>query len=458
MKNLYLLVLAVMLTLTGCSDQASQHSETTVAADVNGKEITKSQVNYLYERAATPGMVPQQSANLKRGILASLIRLELLADKAQEMGLDKSKDYVMEHYMAERKAMAALAENELVRKKVTISDNELDAFVQNNPHLFAQRKLFLYEAVQLGRVDQPLIESIEAMINKGQSLSQILKELRDEKIPFARRLHAQPVDKIPKPIFNVLNKVQPNTLQLLVFNQNDDAAKAAMIMMLHRAYPTPLTGAVAKRVARQMIVSYRQQALMSKEMQDLVDNATIHYYGEYSKSAAEDPGLAALPVSDKSRVTKKIYKQGILGGIFFASLILAMLVLTGGMRVLTDKPWLPRFWKKKKETDLSAGDEERYAVRYVAPMVWRIYVYALFAVVCYAFLIEVGFVMAVFATWVLLAILVGGLVSGVFASRLFQIERLMQWSGKTHMVASTILTVIIVVGAFVGRFSNTLFF
>ncbi|MBN1928525.1 MAG: EpsD family peptidyl-prolyl cis-trans isomerase [Chlorobiaceae bacterium] len=457
MKKYLFLVLVMIYTLAGCSNQTENSSGGSVAANVNGVEITKSQVNYLYERTAPQGISPIESANLKRNILAGLIRMELFAQKAKEMGLDKSSNYAMERYIVEKRALASLAENELVRKKMAVSDAEIQTLVENTPLLFAQRKLYIYEAVRMGALDKPMQQSLDAMINKGATLEQLTQELNAKKIPFARGFYTQAVDQIPGPVVNILNQIKPNAPQLVVFNDKNNTSKASMILMLHRVYPTPLTGEAAKRAARQMLVSYRQQSMMGQELRDLVDHSKITYFDEYLKSAAEDPSLTALPVPDTSRVAKETYKISILGGILFASLLLAVMVLSGGMTVLSDKLWLPRLWWKKKAAENPETEADKYAVRYVAPMPRRLYIYALFALVVVALLVDIRFMISPLPTLTMLAILAGGIVAGILTSRIFSIERIRQWSSKTYMVVITMMTVLILVGAFVAKFNKALF-
>gem|GEM_PF-1604676 len=441
MKKVTSLFFILLLTfIAGCSHQTAKDSDSDVAAVVNGIEITKRQVEYLYQRAAKPGMSVEQSANLKRQILSELVHTELLAGKAKTMDLDDTPDYAMALYTAQKNVLAGLAEKKLAGNQSPASPDQAQSVVLNTPQLFAGRKLFVYEEVLFPGVDMPLLKTLDAMAVGGAPLGRLLDELKAKKIPAKKTLIALTSEKIPPPVLSVLSQIKPNTPQVIA----NKGGKVSMILLLRNAYPTPLEGAPAKRAAMEMIAANQRNAAMSKAMSELLDNAKITYHGEYAKTADGESKLSALPVPDTKKAAKDLSNKIILGSGLSASFILAVMMFTAVMRTFYSMIWQPRLWPGSGNP---ADQLPHYDIRHTATLSRRLYLFAVMLLIAAVLLFEILLLWNKLTILVLLAWIAGGVVAGVIASRLLNIGIAQEWTRTTYAVIASVLAFCILVGA-----------
>ena len=176
----YLLLLA--FTIVGCSPEPEKKDAGRTAATVNGVEITQREVTSLYERTAAPGVSEEARRNQERAILAGLVRGELLAQKAVAERLDRTPEFVLTLHEARRQVLAGLAEKSMLASLKPLSDEALQSVVKQNPLIFGERKLLVYEQVLMPVVDVPFLQSLNDAAGKGASLSQLVDSIKAKKL------------------------------------------------------------------------------------------------------------------------------------------------------------------------------------------------------------------------------------------------------------------------------------
>jgi EpsD family peptidyl-prolyl cis-trans isomerase len=434
MKKLFSLFFILLLgALAACSQESGKESESGVAAVVNGVEITNRQVEYLYQRSAVPDMSAEQSADMKRRILSDLVRIELLAGKAKEMSLDKSPDYSMELYATQKNVLAGLAEHKLANTQTPPSLANAESVVLNTPQLFSGRKLFVYDEVLFPAVDMSLLVSLDAMAMKGEPLSRLIDELKTKKIPFNKTLKALTSERIPSPVLSILSTLKPGVPQVV-----RNANKISIILELHDAIPAPLEGIAAKKAALAMIEASRNNVTLSKAMEELLDNAKITYYGEYSKTAKDNKKLSALPSPDKAKINNKLYHTIYLGVMISTSIVLGIVMFTAVMRSFYNILWLPRLWPSQASAN---SQTSFYEIRYATPIPHIIYLLALVLLTAAAVGYEIMFLRYQLSILVLIACVVFGIIAGIFASRLLNVGVSLRWSKTTYIIVASVLVV-----------------
>ncbi|NTU53696.1 MAG: peptidyl-prolyl cis-trans isomerase, EpsD family, partial [Chlorobiaceae bacterium] len=162
-KSFYFFILFAVI-LVGCSKNTGKDKKSQVAATVNGVEITESQIDYLFKRSSQSRMSSSEILNLRRSILADIVRTELLAQKATKMNLDKSSDYKNGMFNASKEVLADLAIQKTINKIPNFNNEQLNSIVLNNPMVFEKRKLYVYEEIIIPTIDIKTIESIDKKI------------------------------------------------------------------------------------------------------------------------------------------------------------------------------------------------------------------------------------------------------------------------------------------------------
>ena len=383
-------------------------------------------------------MSEAESANLKRRILADLVRLELLAGKGKEMKLDSSPDYNMALYTAQKNVLAGMAESRITGNQPQITADQAQSVVLNTPQLFADRKLFVYDEVLFPGVDMSLLESLDAMAMSGAPLTRLLDELKAKKIPFNKTLIALTSEKIPPFVLDILGKLKQNTPQV-VAGKGD---KISMILVLRDSYPTPLEGDAARRAAMGMIASNQKNVAMAKAMNDVLNSAKIAYYGEYLKKADSKSNLVALPTPDTEKTAQKFRKNILLGSGLSASFILAVMMVTAIMRTLYSLAWLPQLWFGS-----SSGVEQgqHFDIRVTSTLARRLYLVAMVLLIAVAIMFDIRLLWSKIDALFLFSGIAFGIIAGLIASRLLNIGLFQEWSRKTYVIIASLLGVLVLV-------------
>lgn len=342
----FLLFLLFALTIAGCSSHTENGFESRVAATVNGVEITQREVNFLYQRTAPPGADAALARNQRRTILAGLVRAELLAQQAKKMKLDQSPDFLLAMHDAQRRVLAGFAEQEIASKAKTVAPEALQKIIADNPNLFAQRKLLVYDEILMQSVNVPFLESLNASAAKGASLSALLDMVNQQKIPFRRSTRSLTTDQMEPALFKVLSSSKPNVP--IVARVAD---KFSMIMMLHSILPVPLEGPAALQTAANLVNKQLRAVAFSNKMRGVVDASKITYFGEYKPDApgAKGKQTVELPMPDPTRIQSQLRHQ-IAGAVSVAiSFTAAILLLFASRSLLKGTLWLPKLWPARKE-------------------------------------------------------------------------------------------------------------
>lgn len=428
----------LFIAVCGCSSQSEKESSGSVAAVVNGVEITQGEIDYFARNSVASAAGEAESIVQKKAILANLVRMELLAQSAQKMGLDKDPDFTLAIYEARRQVLAGMAESRLVKGIKQVTPETANSLVGSNPRIFSDRKLLVYDEILIQGVDVPFLNSLISMANSGATEEQLVERLKSGNKIFQKTTRSQTSDKIQPVILDVLLKSKRN--QPIIARVED---KFSMIMMLHTVLPVPLQGAQATQAAMSMAYAQQRNALLSKSMADLVNSAKITYYGDYAKTSAGQQKLAGLPVPDEQKAARKTYKSAGFGAILSISVMFAILVLTASMRILRGGLWLPRLWPS---SGISDEPKTQYEWAYEAYFIEKFYI-GIAALVIFAVLaFEIYLLAQYLPIFGIAAGILSGVLLGVAVSRVFSLGALKGSSHKVYAVLVALFTAPLIMG------------
>ena len=419
MRYLFYIVL-LAFTVTGCSPHSGNSSADRIAAVVNGVEITQLEVRSLYERTAAPGVSKEAALEQKRNILASLVRSELLAQQAVKLHLDKTPEFPILLHEARRQVLAGMAQQSLAAATKPLEIEAVRDIVAQNPRLFAERKLLVYEEVVMPVVDVPFLQSLNVQAGKGASLDQLVDEIKAKKMQFRRVTQTQSTDQLEPAIVNVLTSSKPGVP--VVARVQD---KFAMVLMLHNAVPIPITGEQAEQAARTMISSQMRNMAIQKKVKDALDKAKITYLGEYAQDASGKK-IGALPLPDTERAERMNFHSMILALSITGAFAFVMLQLSASVSVLLGSIWAPRFWPAPKvpavEKNVDAWLSEYWVPAYIKFFILCCAVVSLFILGS-----QIMLVWPILEVWIVLASAVTGVLLGTGLSHLYARSPFPRW-------------------------------
>lgn len=427
MKYYRYFFLVMLCLLVACNQETSKQSDGRIAATVNGAEITKRQVDYIFNRSATPGMSNDAIANQKRRILADLVRVELFAAKAKEMGVDKDPEYLMALYSAQKTVLAGFAEKKMTEEiSKPPSSKDVDDVIQNNPFIFSDRKVYFYDEILIPGVNLQLLEALAASVKNGATLEYITNELKTRNIQYSQTLKSLTSENIPPTILTILNRLQVNRPQLI-----NAGNKVSIILCLRYSASIPVQGDAAKNTAIGMISQRQRVQSLSKNMSEMLNTAKINYYDEYSIKEAGNRKLVDLPVPDVKKVERKINRTFLVGGVIVFQYVLVMMLVTAGMRSIFSKLWLPRLWTN---TDLSEEERGASFTRYQPTVNIIAYLSAASVYILGLLGYEIYFLIEKMPVWMIFVYIFGGLLLGIPVTRIYSLSVFKKWSRKVYLI------------------------
>lgn len=420
MKFLFFLLI-IPLTVVGCSPHSGNSSEDRVAAVVNGVEITNLEVNTIYERTAVRGISKDVARDQKRNVLAGLVHAELLAQQAVKQNLDKSPEFTLLLHESRRQVLAGMLQQSLASAAKPLEIEAVRDIVSQNPLLFDERKLLVYEQVLMPVVNEPFLLSLNMRVSKGATLDQLVEEIKDKRMQFQRVKQIQSTDQLAPAIVKVLTSSKPDVP--VVARVQD---KFAMILVLRNVVPIPLTGEAAEQAARNIASAQMRNIAIQKKMKDVLDRAKITYFGEYAKDTSGKKGVA-LPLPDKARAEKMNSYSVILAVSITVAYAFAMLLFSASMRLLLGRVWLPRLWLTPRVQPVEP-EVDLWLPEYRASFYVKFFLFCCAVVSVFMLGRQLLPVWTMLEVWMVIASIVTGVLLGIGLSHLYARSPLRNWT------------------------------
>lgn len=140
------IVIATLLAGTALLASCDQEPTGQVAAVVNGEEITLQEINAELAGVNVPEGVDQK--RLQQTALQRIIERRLLAQEAKAEGLDQSPEYLVRSRQLQDALLVQLLQQRQARSAAVPDQRAIDAYVQQNPGIFAGRTIFTLDRIQ----------------------------------------------------------------------------------------------------------------------------------------------------------------------------------------------------------------------------------------------------------------------------------------------------------------------
>lgn len=299
-----------------------------VVAKVNGVEITRKEVDYLYSLNATPNLPPDVAANMKRNILVELVRAEALAQKAKEMKLDAKADLELEMQLAERRSLAARAEREFMRGTQRVTEQTAFDYVNMNPHMFAERRLFTIEELRFTSSDDGLLDRLDKSTENGSGIEKLEDIIRAAKGSSNRRTYQASTDQLDRG-FVVPMTAKPPKPVVVKFNQD---TKGGVVLFVRSSVAAPIMGREALRAAMIALNSRQVQTTRLQGMQTVLKSVKVDYFGEYAAGAMPVVAMAGNFIPNGGEVRPSLSRNrkiALAAGLGLTGTLSILLLVTG---------------------------------------------------------------------------------------------------------------------------------
>lgn len=183
LRSRILLALAcgAVFALSACGRDDPKPPTGQVIASVGGREITRRelQTEMTGLTAATPAIQKEQ----QKAALQRLVQRAILVNAAKEQEIDKDPAFALLAQRANDAVMVQMLERKVAASVPAPSDEEVAQFMQTNPDMFAQRKLFDIEQIRMPMPSDPkIIKQFEPL----KTMDEIAAFLAKQNLPFQR--------------------------------------------------------------------------------------------------------------------------------------------------------------------------------------------------------------------------------------------------------------------------------
>ncbi|MDZ7584646.1 MAG: EpsD family peptidyl-prolyl cis-trans isomerase, partial [Thiobacillus sp.] len=240
-KKLYLPLLVAVL-VAGCGDKkdeaaTAEKAPTQVAAKVNGTELTVDQVNYALQRI--PNLDQEQIKAASLQMVRNLVDQEVIAQKALADKLDRDPAVTQALDAARRQILAEAYMSRKLGAPVEPSDAEVVNYFDQNPELFAKRKIYRLQEISI-KAPKEKHDEIRAQLGASRTMDDFAAWLKAEDLPVKAAQGVKPAEQLPLQMLPQLAKMPDG--QAIVVNTPD----GLMVIMLADSQTQPVTLEQAK--------------------------------------------------------------------------------------------------------------------------------------------------------------------------------------------------------------------
>ena len=257
-----------------------------VVAKVNGDDVTASQLTIALQKQR--GMRSDAGDAASKVVLDQLIDEQIVAQKAVAAKLDKDPKVVAQIEAARRDILARRFIESAAETASKPADDAVQKFYDGRPALFAQRKMYTLQRVDIQAPDTRRSE-LDARVSALKTPAELTDWLKSQKLVFTTKQEQDASEQLP-PV--VLEKLATMTAgqSMVVPSQ---FGVSAITLVSSAAAPKAL--ADARPAIEQFLANQGRREVIMNLQKTIRDGAKVEYEGRFAALAAANGG-GAMPV------------------------------------------------------------------------------------------------------------------------------------------------------------------
>lgn len=279
--------LAVALTLTACGGKGGDASleKGQVVATVNGTDVTINELNAELLGVALPPPGDKRKA-VEQQALQGLVDRTILADLAREKKIDKSPTFILQKRRADETLLVQMLQRDMASKLPVPSADEAKSFIQNNPDLFAQRKIFALDQIQFQAPDDlTRLKAYEPL----KTMEQIEKQVIADGLKYRRAPGQLDAATANPELVRQIVKMPAGEIFIIPANGALIASRVTGVKI------EPFTGEKAEQYAMNLVQQKKMAAAADKELSEKIKKARAAVKYQKGYEPPKPPTGAAAP-------------------------------------------------------------------------------------------------------------------------------------------------------------------
>ena len=257
-----------------------------VVATVGGQDITASQLQIALQKQR--GMRPDAGDAAAKMVLDQLIDEQIVAEKAVAAKLDQDPHVVAQIEAARRDILARRFIEQVAESASKPTDDAIQKFYDGRPAMFAQRKVFTLQRIDIQAPDDRRSE-IDAKVQSVKSSDELSAWLKSQKLAFTSKSEQDASEQLPPNVLDKLNASKDGQ-SMVVPSQFGVAA-----ITLVSSAPAPKPLAEARPAIEQFLANQGKRELVMGLQRTLHKDVKVEYKGRFASMKPAGDELA-MPV------------------------------------------------------------------------------------------------------------------------------------------------------------------
>jgi len=247
------LLIGTAVLLSSCGKGSSDKeglAKGQVVATVNGEDVTIYELGTELQGLSLPPGEGRKKA--EQVALQRILDRKILADIARERKLDKTPEYLLQTRRANEQLLVDLLQQKEAAKVPASTSEDAEKFIAANPWMFAQRKLLVIDQIQF-----PMPADRKALMayRPLKTLDEVEQKLVSDGIEYRRVPTSLDTMQMPSAMVKSIMDLPAGEVFVVPASGSLTANRIVDVR------PTPLSGADAMKVAREIL---RRQKMASK--------------------------------------------------------------------------------------------------------------------------------------------------------------------------------------------------
>lgn len=242
--------------LAACGDKEAKLPDGQVVATIDGKDVTVHELNAELGLIRAPADTPRKY--LEQVALARVIERKMLAEEARKLKLDNRPEFLLSKIRAEEGLLVQSLQADIQSKVPRTTREAAQKYIDENPQVFAERRLFAIDQIQFLRPDN--LASLP--LANAKTMGEVERILVDANIEYRRA--PQQVDtltinpNLTSEILKITNSANPEPFMFI----DQPQGAAGPVVFINNVTASKLQPFVGERA-----ISYAENLLQQQNVQ-----------------------------------------------------------------------------------------------------------------------------------------------------------------------------------------------
>jgi len=216
----------------------------------------------------------------RRGrVLEALIDQHLVSHAAKKAKLDQAPEVALAMQQAQRQVLVEAYMERLFKDMAQPADTDIQDYYAKHPELFAQRKVYRIQELELQLVPARVAE-VEAQLKQSRTLAEFADWLRAQGIAGKTGVAVKPAEQIAAPMLAQLSNMKDGQVVVVPMGEN-----RVSVLQLQGSQAQPVTLEQARAAIERVVLGEKRKTLLEAEIGKLRASEKVAYASGFAPAS-----------------------------------------------------------------------------------------------------------------------------------------------------------------------------